>query len=102
MWVLGAATGGRRQPGLGWLVWRPARTARSASAAVCADGARFVWLMQTAMAALLLFLLWHPALSVATLKPQQNIVAVVVDNSASMATGGRRRLHPQRPRHCMC
>lgn len=42
--------------------------------------------MQTALAALLLFLLWHPALSVATLKPQQNIVAVVVDDSASMAT----------------
>ena len=30
-------------------------------------------------------MLWHPALSVATLRPQQNIVAVVVDDSASMA-----------------
>src|SRR5215471_2024859 len=45
-----------------------------------------VWILQTAMAALLLFLLWHPALSIATLKPQQNIVAVVMDDSASMAT----------------
>jgi len=44
-----------------------------------------IWLFQTVMAALLLFMLWHPALSVATLKPQQNIVAVVVDDSASMA-----------------
>ena len=45
-----------------------------------------VWLLQTAAwSRLLLFLLWHPALSVATLKPQQNIVAVVVDDSASMA-----------------
>jgi len=45
-----------------------------------------VGLLQTALAALLLFMLWRPALSVATLKPQQNIVAVVVDDSSSMAT----------------
>ena len=44
-----------------------------------------VWLLQTLLAALLLLMLWHPALSVATLRPQQNIVAVVVDDSASMA-----------------
>ncbi len=34
-----------------------------------------------------LFLLWQPALSIATLRPQQNIVAVVIDDSKSMATG---------------
>lgn len=53
-----------------------------------------VWLLQTAMVALLLFLLWHPALSIATLEPQQNIVAVVVDNSRSMQIqeGGATRL----------
>jgi len=45
----------------------------------------FVWLLQTALAAVLLLMLWHPALSVATLRPQQNIVAVVVDDSGSMA-----------------
>ncbi|MGI8744820.1 MAG: glutamine amidotransferase [Bryobacteraceae bacterium] len=45
-----------------------------------------VWLLQTALVALLLLLLWQPALSVATLKPQQNIVAVVVDDSRSMNT----------------
>src|SRR3984957_10068440 len=44
-----------------------------------------VWLFQTLLAAVLLTMLWHPALSVATLRPQQNIVAVVVDDSASMA-----------------
>jgi len=44
-----------------------------------------VWLLQTLMASLLLLMLWHPALSVATLRRQQNIVAVVVDDSASMA-----------------
>ena len=37
------------------------------------------------MVALILFLLWHPALSVATLRPQQNVVAVLVDDSRSMA-----------------
>ena len=44
-----------------------------------------MWLLQTVLASLLLLMLWHPALSVATLRPQQNIVAVVVDDSASMA-----------------
>ena len=43
-----------------------------------------IWLLETALIALLLFLLWHPALSVATLRPQQNVVAVLVDNSRSM------------------
>ncbi len=44
-----------------------------------------MWLLQSLLAAILLLMLWHPALSVATLRPQQNIVAVVVDDSASMA-----------------
>src|ERR1700745_2263599 len=43
-----------------------------------------IWLLQTAMLALLLLLLWHPALSVATLRPQQNMVAVLIDDSRSM------------------
>jgi len=44
-----------------------------------------IWLLETCMVALILFLLWHPALSVATLRPQQNVVAVLVDQSKSMA-----------------
>src|SRR6516162_3758583 len=44
-----------------------------------------IWLLQTGMLALLLLLLWHPALSVATLRPQQNMVAVLVDQSRSMS-----------------
>jgi uncharacterized membrane protein len=44
-----------------------------------------IWLLETALIALLLFLLWHPALSVATLRPQQNVVAVLVDDSHSMS-----------------
>lgn len=43
-----------------------------------------VWILETALVSLLLFLLWHPALSVATLRPQQNVVAVLVDASRSM------------------
>lgn len=40
--------------------------------------------LQWSVLAVLLLLLWQPALSVAVLKPQQNMVAVVVDASASM------------------
>ncbi|MBV8864208.1 MAG: hypothetical protein JO210_02275 [Acidobacteriaceae bacterium] len=43
-----------------------------------------IGLLQWATLAVLLLLLWEPAISVTTLKPQQNIVAVVVDNSRSM------------------
>ncbi|HVA89086.1 MAG TPA: vWA domain-containing protein, partial [Chloroflexota bacterium] len=44
-----------------------------------------IWALQTALIALLLFMLWEPALSLAELKPQQNIVAVLIDDSRSMA-----------------
>jgi hypothetical protein len=52
-----------------------------------------VWLLETALVALILFLLWHPAISIATLRPQQNVVAVLVDDSRSMGlpeNGGTR------------
>src|SRR5260370_6990646 len=51
------------------------------------SGARpvMVWLLETALVALVLFLLWHPAITIATLRPQQNVVAVLVDDSRSMA-----------------
>jgi hypothetical protein len=51
------------------------------------------------MLALILFLLWHPALSVATLRPQQNVVAVLVDDSRSMGitdAGGTREAAAKR------
>jgi uncharacterized membrane protein len=44
-----------------------------------------IWLLETGLVVLLLFLLWHPALSIATLRPQQNVVAVLVDDSRSMS-----------------
>src|SRR4051795_11848145 len=59
-------------------------------------GARpvFIWLAQCALIAVVLFMLWRPAISVARLRPQQNVVAVLVDHSRSMgiADEGRQRL----------
>src|SRR5580658_922943 len=69
--------------GLGWVIWRRRRviapTMRGPRSAV-------VWILQSLLVCLLLLLLWQPALSIATLRPQQNIVAVVIDDSKSMAT----------------
>ena len=44
-----------------------------------------IWLLQSSLAAVLLILLWQPAILVAELKPQQNIIAVLIDDSRSMA-----------------
>ena len=53
-----------------------------------------IWLAQTALIALVLLMLWHPAISVARLRPQQNVVAVLIDHSRSMgiADEGKPRL----------
>jgi uncharacterized membrane protein len=68
--------------GLAWLIRshlaRAAPVMRSWRASV-------IWGLQTLLAALLLVLLWQPAITVAELKPQQNIIAVLVDDSRSMA-----------------
>ncbi len=53
-----------------------------------------IWAVQAALLTLLLLLVWQPAMSVAELSSQQNIIAVVLDTSQSMATadsGGRTR-----------
>jgi uncharacterized membrane protein len=47
--------------------------------------AAVLWLLQSALLATLLLLLWQPAISVTSLKPQQNIIAVIVDDSRSMS-----------------
>ena len=56
--------------------------------------AGIIWLLQAALATLVLILLWQPAITVAQLKPQQNIIALLVDDSRSMslANGGTSRL----------
>src|SRR5688572_6562923 len=44
-----------------------------------------IWILQSCLLALILLLLWHPAISIATLRPQQNVVAVLFDDSRSMS-----------------
>jgi len=68
--------------GLGWVIWR---RRRSIASTIRGPRTAVVWLLQSLLVCLLLVLLWQPALSIATLRPQQNIVAVVIDDSKSMA-----------------
>jgi uncharacterized membrane protein len=67
--------------GLAWLI-----RSRLAQAAPVLRSWRVwvIWGLQSALAAMLLVLLWQPAITVAELKPQQNIIAVLVDDSRSM------------------
>jgi uncharacterized membrane protein len=44
-----------------------------------------IWGMQSALVALILTVLWQPAITIGELSSQQNIIAVVVDDSRSMA-----------------
>jgi uncharacterized membrane protein len=44
-----------------------------------------LWALESALVALVLLLLWEPAITIAELKSQQNIIAVLVDDSHSMA-----------------
>ena len=44
-----------------------------------------LWLLESALVAVLLVLLWEPAIAITELKPRQNIVAVLIDDSRSMA-----------------
>ncbi|HEX3748155.1 MAG TPA: vWA domain-containing protein [Bryobacteraceae bacterium] len=68
--------------GLAWLI-----RSRLAEAAPVMRSWRagVIWVLQSLLVALILVLLWHPAITVAELKPQQNIIAVLVDDSRSMA-----------------
>jgi len=68
--------------GLAWLI-----RDRLARAETVVRGWRIwtIWALQTLMVAMLLMLLWQPAITIAQLKPQQNIIAVLIDDSRSMA-----------------
>ena len=44
-----------------------------------------IWLLQSLLIATVLILLWQPAITVAELASQQNVIAVVLDDSRSMA-----------------
>ena len=69
----------------GGLAWMIRRRLPEAAARVRNWRAWLVWGLEAAMVALLLLLLWEPAITVAELKSQQNIIAVLVDDSRSMA-----------------
>ena len=68
--------------GLAWLIWRQLP---EAAPRVRNWRAWAVWGLEAATVALLLLLLWEPAITVAELKSEQNIIAVLVDDSRSMA-----------------
>ena len=67
------------------LAWLIRSHLRQAAPVMHSWRAWFVWGLQSLLAAIVLVLLWQPAITVAELKPQQNIIAVLVDDSRSMA-----------------
>jgi uncharacterized membrane protein len=68
--------------GLAWLIWRQLP---EAAPRVRNWRAWLIWGLEAAMVALVLLLLWEPAVTVAELKSQQNIIAVLLDDSRSMS-----------------
>src|ERR1700733_6168070 len=46
--------------------------------------AAVIWLLESTVVCVGLILLWQPAMVVAKLKPQQNVIAVLIDDSRSM------------------
>jgi uncharacterized membrane protein len=74
--ILGSAAG------LAWLIWRQLP---QAAPRVRNWRAWLIWGLEAAMVALVLLLLWEPAVTVAELKSQQNIIAVLLDDSRSMS-----------------
>src|SRR5580704_15574960 len=76
--------------GLGALIWsRLPQAAAQATAQTSVKISKWragaVWLLQSLLIATVLVLLWQPAITVAELAPQQNVIAVVLDDSRSMA-----------------
>ena len=74
--------------GLGWLIWsrlQKLEAVKDVTPQMQQRRALAIWGMQSALVALVLLLLWQPAIVVAELKSQQNIIAVLVDDSRSMA-----------------
>src|ERR1700722_7446457 len=68
--------------GLAVLIWS---RLPQAAAKISRWRAGMVWLLQSLLIATVLVLLWQPANTVAELAPQQNVIAVVLDDSRSMA-----------------
>lgn len=79
VWLLG----GLVLAGAGYALWLFLRKPVARKRALALAG------LEALTLGLLLVMLWQPALSVSTLKPQQNVVSVIVDASASMALEDR-------------
>jgi uncharacterized membrane protein len=79
-WVLCVLIGAALA-GLAWSTY--SRLARN-SHSLKSWHAGVLWLLESLSVSLLLLLLWRPAMVVAELKPQQNIVAILIDDSRSM------------------
>jgi uncharacterized membrane protein len=79
-WVLAVLVVGSGA-GMAWLVWKQLPTV---APRVRNWRAWLVWGLEAALVTVLLLLLWDPAITVAELKSQQNIIAVLVDDSRSM------------------
>ena len=82
----------------GWPVWLLGAAVLAAAAVIAVSLARrrdtlsvprlaVVGVVQAALVAVIVTLLWRPALSTQTLRAQENSVAVLVDTSASMSYG---------------
>jgi hypothetical protein len=69
--------------GLAVIIW--SRLPAAAAAHISKWRAGAIWLLQSLLIATVLVLLWQPAITVAELAPQQNVIAVVLDDSRSMA-----------------
>src|SRR2546425_2805394 len=68
--------------GLALLIWS---RLRQPGVGLRRPRAAAIWLLQSLLAAVLLFLLWQPALTTTELKPQQDIILFLLDDSRSMA-----------------
>jgi uncharacterized membrane protein len=68
--------------GLAVIIWS---RLPAAAAQISKWRAGAVWLLQSLLISTVLVLLWQPAITVAELAPQQNVIAVVLDDSRSMA-----------------
>jgi uncharacterized membrane protein len=78
----------------GWLALLIRWKQRTATVELRTWRAWAIWGMQSVMVALVLLLLWQPAMIVSELNSQQNVIAVVVDDSRSMSiadSGGKTR-----------
>jgi uncharacterized membrane protein len=68
--------------GLAVIIW--SRLPGAAAAHISKWRAGAIWLLQSLLIATVLVLLWQPAITVAELASQQNVIAVVLDDSRSM------------------